>query len=170
MSLEICLWKLLYKSWFSCISCPNFNTLKYSKWLPRIFFTDPYSQNILHLLSFLTPLIPIFWKIWALVKTGCFTITRFSLRSSQGDKFLKLSPWLRFLNIVIFSTAFFIIQWSLQSKFDISKVDIPSLTLFSVFQQLLDPSLYQYFNIYYRQKEKNCYRILPFICISIYIL
>ena len=55
------------------------------------------------------------------------------------------------LNLVIFLTALFIIRWSLQSSFDISKEDIPSTHNFVIFcfQHFLDPSLYLYFNIYY---------------------
>ena len=109
--------------------------------------TGPNSQSILQILSFSTPSTPE--KIWELAESG-FAITRFSLCSSRGNKFLK-----PFQNI--FSTAFFNIWWYLQSFFDISKVDIfHSITfLFSVFQQLLDPSLFLSLNIYYEHTEKK---------------
>ena len=41
--------------------------------------------------------------------------------------------WLRILNLVLFSTDFFIVRWSLQSSFDIFKSDIPSLNNFVIF-------------------------------------
>ena len=72
----------------------------------------PNLQSIVYVLSFLTPSIPSFSKIWALVKSGCFTIICFSLCSSWGSKFLKLSLLLWVLNLVIFSTDFFIVWWS----------------------------------------------------------
>ena len=54
------------------------------------------------------------WNIWVLVKSDYFTVTRFSLHLSEGSKF-------------------FIVWWSLQSSFDISKVNIPSLINFVIF-------------------------------------
>ena len=62
-----------------------------------------------------------------MVKSGCFTITYFSLRSSWGNKPLKSFSFLCVLSWVIFLTAFFIVWWSLQNSFNIFKVDIPSL-------------------------------------------
>ena len=125
MSLDIHLWKLLYKSQFSCISWPNFWNICFED-----FFTDLNSLSILHLLFFLTLSISAFSKIWVLVKNGCFATTSFSL---QGSKFLKTVLLLQVLNLDIFSIAFFIIRWSLRSSFDISKIDIPSLNNFVIF-------------------------------------
>ena len=50
--------------------------------------------------------------------------TCFNLHSSWGRKFLKPSPLLRILTLIIFSKVFFFVQWSLQSSFDISKTYI----------------------------------------------
>ena len=114
------------------------------------FFTNPNSKIILHLWPFLSPLILAFSKIWVLVKSGCFSITCFNLHSFGGSKFLK--PFLPVLNL-LFSTAF-VVQWSLLSSFNISKVDFLSVNNFDFFfQQLLGPFLYPYFNIYIVDKK-----------------
>ena len=68
--------------------------------LEDFFFTDPSSLNILYFLFLLTPSILAFSKIPVLVKSGCFTITFFSLHSSQGSTFLNPFPLL--LNFVIY--------------------------------------------------------------------
>ena len=46
--------------------------------LLRKFFTDSNPQSIFNFLSFLTPSIQGFSKIWALVKSGSFAMTHFS--------------------------------------------------------------------------------------------
>ena len=68
-----------------------------------------------------------------LIKSGCFAITRYSLRSSRGSKFLKPLPLHWVLNLVIFSTPFFIIRWSLQNSYGFSKVNILPLNNFVIF-------------------------------------
>ena len=88
-------------------------------------FTDPNSQSIHQIFSFLTPSIPVFSKIRSQVKCGCFDINWFSLRLSQGNKLLNPFPLLWLLNLVIFSTAFFI-----------CKMDIPFLSNFVIFEFL----------------------------------
>ena len=60
----------------------------------RGHFTNPNSQSLLHLLSFLTPSIPAFSKFWTVVESGCLAIAGFSLRSS-GKK--KANSWGVFL-------------------------------------------------------------------------
>ena len=98
----------------------------------------------------LDSLLPAFSKIWTQGKSGCFLITCFSLHSSRGAKLLKSFSLLWVLNLVVFSTAYFIVPWSLQSSFKIPKWTLlhPITLLFSIFQQLLDPFIYPCFNIY----------------------
>ena len=125
---------------------------------PRRFFSqDPNSQSILHLLSYLTPSIPAFSKIWMLVKSSCFAITHFSLHSSQRSKFLKHFLVLWVLKLVIFSIAFSIIQWFLQSSFDISKVNIPSFDNFFCFSAVVRSFPLSMFKYILWTKRKNSF-------------
>ena len=117
---------------------------------PIIFWSTKYSTLFF---SFLTPSIPAFSKIWDLLK-NCFAITCFTLRSSLRSKCflcLKFSTWLYFQQPSI-------------SFDDLNKAPLISskwtflnsvTLLFSVFQHLLDLSLYPCFNTYYGQKEKK---------------
>ena len=115
--------KITKENQFSCISWSNFKIFALVRGgCLGDLFTDPNTEIILLLLS-LTPSNSTFSKIWGLIKSGCLTITRFSLRSSRRSNLLKL--FLFFL-----STAFFIVRWSLQSLFDISKVGILSFIYF----------------------------------------
>ena len=63
------------------------------------------------------------------------------------------------LNLVIFSTAFFIIHWALQSSFDISKVDISSFNNFVIFcfSAVVRSSLFPYVSIYIIDKKKKSF-------------
>ena len=112
---------------------------------------DPNSQSILHLLSFLIPSIPDFLKFWVLVKSRCFAMTHFLLCSSEGS---NVFSFVCVLNLFIFSTVFFIVWWSMQNSFDISKVEITTYNNFFVFQHLLALSHYPCFSIYDIQNEK----------------
>ena len=100
-------------------------------------FIHSISQSVICLLSLLIPTISAFSVIWVQIKSVCFTITSFSLRSCKRSKFLKHFRILRVRNLVIFSTAFFIVWWFLQLALPYSII-----LLFSIFQQLLDPSHY----------------------------
>ena len=116
------------------------------------FFTDPNSQRFYTFCSSRHPQFPPL-KISVQVKKGCFAKTRFSFCSFQGNKFFKTFPWLPVL-------------WQYFQKLSLSFDNLcktflispkgtfrHSLTsLSSVYQQLLDLSLYSFFNIYYGQK------------------
>ena len=125
MPLKIHPWKLIRKINFHLFLglILKFKNLHCSetKVPRRHFFIDLNSQSIIHLSPYLILFTPVFSKIWALVKSDCFAITCFSLIHF---------PCLLVLNLVILSTVFFIIQWSLKSSFDISKVHIPSFNNF----------------------------------------
>ena len=147
----------------------QFDVLKYLLlWVEvgvEIFFTDSTSQRILHLLSFLTPFFPAFLKIWVLVKSDCFTITLlnflFILRKQvQKAFFFAWSSQLTYIfNSLLYRSMIspkFL--WYHQSGYYLTQYSIT--WLFSIFQQLLDPLLYPFFNIYYGQKEKNKFYLI----------
>ena len=105
------------------------------------FFTNPNLQSILYCFSFLTLSIPTCSKIWALVKSDCFSHIRFSLFSSWWSKYLKSFSSLHFLNFVTFSTAFFLSFNDLFKASLISSMWTFSLSLtllFCILKQLLD--------------------------------
>ena len=92
-------------------------------------FTDQISQSILHLLSFLTPTIAAFSKIWVLVKSVCLAITRFDLRLFRENNFLNLFSFTsNSLFDYIFNSLFFFRSTTSAKLFFIyiSKVEISS--------------------------------------------
>ena len=83
--------------------------------------------------------------------------------SFKESSFEMPFPLLRVLNLVIFSTAFYIYQWSLQSSFDNTKGNIHSLNYFFIFcfqlllpmfQQILLPMFQQILLPMFQQIEK----------------
>ena len=151
---------------------PNFDTLKKKK--KKIFFffffyTDPNFQRILHLLS-LTPSIPTFSKIWALIKSGRFNITHFNLHSSWGRKAHKAFVFaLSFQLSYIFNSIFFL----LKSFNDLCKVPLMSpkwtfphsiTLLFSIFQQFPSP-MFQHILWLKRKNSLSDFRGLKLILV-----
>ena len=112
MSLEIRPWKLQKKSQFSYIAWPNLHTFKYlllKGRLPLGDFTYPNLQSFLHLLS-LTPSLPAFFEDLSAGQKCLFRYNPLCLM-------ITLRKYV--LTCVIFSTTFFVGQWSLQSSFDL---------------------------------------------------
>ena len=135
MSLEIRPWKVNFHVFLSPILM-IWNICFGDRVLPRRTFYR--SQFIKYSVPFCPSWLPLFVKIWMIVESGCFTVTLFNLHSSWESKSLKLFLLLSILKLVIFSTAFFIVRWSLQSSFDISKLVILSLNnLMSVFSAVV---------------------------------
>ena len=98
------------------------------------FFADSNSQSVQLFLSFLTPSILAFSKIWELVKSGCFTITHLSWCSFWENNFFKPFSLLWVLNLVIFLTVFLLFDDLCKGPLISLKWTFPHLiTLFSVF-------------------------------------
>ena len=132
MSLKICHWKLLKKTQFSCISWPNFDTLKYlfqwKKVAKEIFLQIP----ICIVFNIFCPRLPqfqSFQKSKYRSKVLHYNSFQFTLTSKK-----QAFPF----PLIIFSMVFFIVWWSLQSSFDISKMD--SLNNFFIFHFSADVS------------------------------